>query len=1631
MKTRTILVALLGFLAMYGPSLAANELLVPDDYLTIQAAIDDANDGDTIIVSDGTYTGTGNKNLDFGGRAITVRSENGPEFTTIDCQNNGRGFYFHTDEDPYSAVAGLTITNGSTDYGAGIRCDESSPTIDNCIFKSNSAEYSGGGIYAGYCSPEVTNCTFEENRAGSNAGGMCNKDNDANISGCVFIGNYCDNYSADGGAMLNAVGTTATIENCLFVGNTAYESGGAIRNDRSSPTIINCTFTENSTLIGGAIHNAPYASPIITNCIFWSDSAVYYGGDEIDNNGDCHPTISYCDIEGGWNGPKVANRNGSSVINGGGNINADPCFVREPSLGGANDDYGDLRLLKDSLCIDAGTDAGVYTDINGNERPFDYPDVNNGSTFDIGAYEAIRFKFTATSDNRPDDTPGADPNNKDKWQHLLTQIRDANVGREPGMGEFHVICGDFDDPWTTHEDIQDCFDNNDVLWYPVVGNHERSTPYMGWIRDEYDTGHNDSRGPLKNFTNQDGPNGSVETTYSFDYGNAHFIVLNMYWNGNTTSGSDWALGFADVVDNLYEWLIEDLYSNTKPVVIVYGHAAAFPQYRHFADDGFITETPQNRDRFWKILNDRKVIAYFCGHTHFYYHKQVVSNDSSYYDWEPFTWQIDLGNAGNPSDVHIDWDLPDPDHDPDILTFIDVTVKDDSVQFSPWRGVDDEDFNEEYPWTVDIPVDTTAPKIESVDATDTNTIVVVFSEWVSAASANEPSNYLISSDSGDVNVADAVLDHDDLDPDYDYKRVTLTTSTELAAGTVYTLKVSNVKDMAGNFIECPSTETFMVVSGWTAYNDCIYESPPQYIADNVTTYNIGSDSPGPSSGLLKDILTGFNTPVTATLTESGGVTWQEDPSFGGQDCDSGTDADDIFGGITDMIGVTYYGSENWYVDLTFTDLDPNKTYTFATSSNRDKNDSDYTNRYSMYTISDADEYTNASSDGVIENSNSSVSFCTGYNTENGYIAKWTQISPGSDGDFKVRAEAHGSPYQTLKAYAFDVFMLKVDSSEPEITGFSPANGAVDTPTDVNLAVDVNDPNGEFMKVTFYGRKIEKDFTVIALPDTQKYVQYPANWLMYFEAQTNWIVAEQTYRNIVFVTHEGDIVDTYDSSQQWTDANNCMSVLDGNVPYGFAPGNHDIPTTLFNQFFPYTRYEGQSWYGGHYPDNNNDSSYQLFSNGGMDFIVLHLLYPPQDDEGFETYASTTLNWANLVLKAHPNRKAIITVHAMIDNSASFIRKGRQIWNALVMPNHNVYLVLCGHDSNEEDVTYYPVCGHDSHIALADYQGDGSGGSGYLRVMQFKPADDIIDVDTFSPYIAEHGPGSGYKTESDSDFDLFMPMDNEFKVIGTDFVDGNGTASILWADLDEKTEYEWFVKVTNSSGSVAMSPVVWSFKTDPPNGETTWKAFNDCIYQSDDQYIGDNVTTYGIGNGFSGSTSGELLDQSTGDGTGVTATLTQSGGVNWQPSTSGGGKDCDSGTDANDLFGGITDMLGVIYYGSTGWYVDLTFTNLDPNGTYVFATSANRDESNYADRYSKYTISDADHYTNASSSGVVVNSNSSVSYCTGDNTDNGYIAKWTQIKSGSDGDFKVRVEAHGSPYHTYKAYAFDVFMLEKVIE
>jgi len=271
---------------------------------------------------------------------------------------------------------------------------------------------------------------------------------------------------------------------------------------------------------------------------------------------------------------------------------------------------------------------------------------------------AESFRFTVSCDNRP-----IQPENIPRWEWLLDEMSDKVIDE----GVFHIITGDFDEPEYTDASLKLQF-GEDVVWYPVVGNHELDKPaFMEWIRNAYYS--------LPYIVNE-GPAGCETTTYSWDYGNAHFVAINEYYDGlsDTVTGGD-------IVDELYNWLVADLAANAKPVVFVSGHEPAYPEYRHVGDS--LDKYPAHRDRFWKLLNDEQVMAYFCGHTHWYYAKQVDG------DWATFTWQIDVGNAGN---------IAEP-----AQTFVDVTVTDTDVTFNTWQGTEGVPFTIVESWTVDIPV----------------------------------------------------------------------------------------------------------------------------------------------------------------------------------------------------------------------------------------------------------------------------------------------------------------------------------------------------------------------------------------------------------------------------------------------------------------------------------------------------------------------------------------------------------------------------------------------------------------------------------------------------------------------------------------------------------------------------------------------------------------------------------------------------------------------------------------------------------------------------------------------------------------------------------------------------------------
>ena len=189
----------------------------------IQEAINVALDGDTVIVRDGTYTGTGNRDISFLAKAILVRSENGPEDCVINCEGTIEeshiSFLFTGGENASSILNGFTIVNGFSDeISGGIYCSGSSPTIMNCTIRYCRTWQMGGAVLCVGSSPSIIGCTITNNRA---------------------------DYG-DGGGISCWGQSYPEITNCTITANNSYESGGGIScRLGGQPTISNCTIGNN------------------------------------------------------------------------------------------------------------------------------------------------------------------------------------------------------------------------------------------------------------------------------------------------------------------------------------------------------------------------------------------------------------------------------------------------------------------------------------------------------------------------------------------------------------------------------------------------------------------------------------------------------------------------------------------------------------------------------------------------------------------------------------------------------------------------------------------------------------------------------------------------------------------------------------------------------------------------------------------------------------------------------------------------------------------------------------------------------------------------------------------------------------------------------------------------------------------------------------------------------------------------------------------------------------------------------------------------------------------------------------------------------------------------------------------
>jgi hypothetical protein len=323
----------------------------------------------------------------------------------------------------------------------------------------------------------------------------------------------------------------------------------------------------------------------------------------------------------------------------------------------------------------------------------------------------------------------------------------------------------------------------------------------------------------------------------------------------------------------------------------------------------------------------------------------------------------------------------------------------------------------------------------------------------------------------------------------------------------------------------------------------------------------------------------------------------------------------------------------------------------------------------------------------------------------------------------------------------------------------------------------------------------DFMIVAMPDIQ-YETSNKNGAKdsMLISQIQWIKNHQADSSIVYVIGLGDITDDGDSQPtQWTNAKNEYYKLEtpitgfpNGIPYGLAVGNHDqypnqgFPLTdsthLYNTYFGKSHFTGRSYYGGAYgsPHGANDSHYDLFTAGGVDWICIYLEYDSQNQD-----RSGANNWAYNLLGTYASRKAIIVSHYLIESGHQAIwgnqggvnptvSQGEGIYNKMKL-RPNVCLMLCGHTSGNTGERFDSYLGSSKIRTLfSDYQFSANGGNGFMRLMHFSTTNDRLSVQTYSPWLnifnADNFSRPLFHTLRSVDFNNSSKTDCAFYNVGT---------------------------------------------------------------------------------------------------------------------------------------------------------------------------------------------------------------------------------------------------------------------------
>lgn len=224
-----------------------------------------------------------------------------------------------------------------------------------------------------------------------------------------------------------------------------------------------------------------------------------------------------------------------------------------------------------------------------------------GTSSSLAQKSGETFAFIISSDQREHAT--------EKFRTREYTLGGYEAMNKVGKGSFMIVLGDLDPSSATHDLIARVF-GQDYLWYPVIGNHdielEENTEFLRMK--------NRGENALPHVVRK-GPAGCEETTYSFDWNDVHFVILNVYYDGKSDKGAD-----GNIVPELLTWLENDLKQNAKKRILVFGHEPLYPfldmdngTVRHLGDA--LDKYHENALRFHRLLVKHGVTAYFSGHTH--------------------------------------------------------------------------------------------------------------------------------------------------------------------------------------------------------------------------------------------------------------------------------------------------------------------------------------------------------------------------------------------------------------------------------------------------------------------------------------------------------------------------------------------------------------------------------------------------------------------------------------------------------------------------------------------------------------------------------------------------------------------------------------------------------------------------------------------------------------------------------------------------------------------------------------------------------------------------------------------------------------------------------------------------------